>query len=56
VAGGVTAVLLILLWWSPGRALDRWVTALTLVGLLIGAGVALTKRIRDEFPSGVSER
>jgi hypothetical protein len=56
VAAGVTAVLLILLWWSPGRALDRWVTALTLVGLLIGAGVALTKRIRDEFSSAVSER
>jgi hypothetical protein len=56
VAGGVTAVLLILLWWSPGRALDRWVTALTLVGLLIGAGVALTKRIRDEFPSAATQR
>jgi hypothetical protein len=53
VAGGVAAVLLILLWWSPGRALDRWVTALTLVGLLVGAGIALTKRIRDEFPAEV---
>jgi hypothetical protein len=50
VAGGVAAVLLVLLWWSPGRALDRWVTALTLVALLIGAGIALTKRIREEFP------
>jgi hypothetical protein len=51
VAGGVTAVLLVLLWWSPGRALDRWVTALTLVALLVGAGVALTNRIRKEFPT-----
>jgi hypothetical protein len=54
VAGGVAAALLVLLWWSPGRALDRWVTALTLIGLLIGAGVALTQRIRTEFPSGAS--
>jgi hypothetical protein len=51
VAGGVAAVLLVLLWWSPGRALDRWVTALTLVALLIGAGIALTQRIREEFPT-----
>jgi hypothetical protein len=51
VAGGVAAVLLVLLWWSPGRALDRWVTALTLVGLLIGAGIALASRIREEFPT-----
>jgi hypothetical protein len=51
VAGGVAAVLLVLLWWSPGRALDRWVTALTLVALLVGAGVALTNRIRKEFPT-----
>lgn len=53
VAGGVGAVLAVLFWWSPGRALDRWVTALTLIALLIGAGVALTKRIRDEFPTEV---
>jgi hypothetical protein len=56
VAGSVGAVLLVLLWWSPGRALDRWVTALTLVGLLIAAGIALTKRIRDEFPAEASMR
>jgi hypothetical protein len=51
IAGGIAAVLLVLLWWSPGRALDRWVTALTLVALLIGAGIALASRIRQEFPT-----
>jgi hypothetical protein len=53
VAGGAAAVLLVLLWWSPGRALDRWVTALTLVGLLVGAGVALTRQLAEEFPREV---
>jgi hypothetical protein len=56
IAGGVAAVLLLLFWWSPGRALDRWVTALTLIALLIGAGITLTKRIRDEFPTEVPLR
>jgi hypothetical protein len=56
IGGGVAAVLLVLLWWSPGRALDRWVTALTLIGLLIGAGIALTKRISQEFPAASAGR
>ncbi len=28
---------LLLLWWSPGRAFDRWTTALLLIGLVVGA-------------------
>ena len=37
---------LLLLWWSPARAFDRWVTALVLIGLVIGAiyTVVLTGR------------
>jgi hypothetical protein len=53
--GAVVAVTVLLLlglvWWSPGRSFDRWVTALVLVALVIGAMAALVMRIRSEFPS-----
>jgi hypothetical protein len=55
LAAGLVGVAVLLLWWSPGRAMDRWVTALTLVALLIGAGVALARRIGQEFPASTSE-
>jgi hypothetical protein len=38
------------LWWSPGRAFDRWVSALTLIALVIGAVAVLVTRVRTEFP------
>ena len=57
--GAVVAVTVLLLlglvWWSPGRSFDRWVTALVLVGLVIGAMVALVTQIRSEFPSGAAD-
>lgn len=40
---------LLLLWWSPGRAFDRWVTAVVLVGLVIGAIVTLVLSGRQEM-------
>jgi hypothetical protein len=53
--GAVVAVTVLLLlglvWWSPGRSFDRWVTALVLVGLVIGAMAALVTQVRSEFPS-----
>lgn len=44
-------ILLSLMWWSPGRVFDRWVTALTLVALVIGAVAVLVTRVRAEFPA-----
>ena len=46
VCGGAV---LVLLWWSPGRAFDRWVTAVVLVGLVVGAVVALVLVGRQEL-------
>ena len=40
---------LLLLWWSPGGAFDRWVTAIVLVGLVVGAVVALVLSGRQEL-------
>ena len=40
---------LLLLWWSPGRAFDRWVTAIVLVGLVIGAIYTLVLTGRQEL-------
>lgn len=49
---GLTALaLLLLVWWSPGRAFDRWVTALVLLALTAGAVVTLGRAVRREFPT-----
>jgi hypothetical protein len=45
---GLGAVL-VLLWWSPGRAFDRWITALVLVGMVLGAIAALVISGRREL-------
>jgi hypothetical protein len=50
VAGGTAMLVIILLWWSPGRAFDRWVTGITLILLVVGAVIALRRSIRREFP------
>jgi hypothetical protein len=42
---------LLLLWWSPARAFDRWVTAIVLVGLVIGAIYTLVLTGRQELQS-----
>ncbi len=49
---------LLLLWWSPGRAFDRWTTAFVLVGLVIGAIYTLVLTGRQELlaaDAGLSE-
>jgi hypothetical protein len=38
---GSVLVVLLLLWWSPGRAFDSWPTALVLIAMAIGAVVVL---------------
>jgi hypothetical protein len=50
VAGVIVVALLLLLWWSPGRVFERWVTALTMVGLVVGAVIAFAVQCRREFP------
>ena len=40
---------LLLLWWSPARAFDRWVTALVLIGLVVGAIYTLVLTGRGEL-------
>ena len=43
-------ILLLLLLWSPGRAFERWPTALMLV-VLLGIGLyGLSRQVRREFP------
>ena len=43
------AAVLLLLWWSPARAFDRWTTALVLIGLVIGAIYTLVLTGRQEL-------
>jgi hypothetical protein len=50
VAGATAVAIAALLWWSPGRAFEGWVTGLTLLGLIIGAVVAVRRRTLAEFP------
>jgi hypothetical protein len=50
VIGGTAVVLLLLVVWQPGRAFEGWITGLTLIGLVIGAIVALRARTQSEFP------
>ncbi len=39
--GGAVVVTLVLLWWSPGSAFNRWYTGLVAVALIVGAMAAL---------------
>jgi hypothetical protein len=50
VAGGTAIAIAALLWWSPGRAFEGWVTGLTLIALVIAAVVAMRRRTLEEFP------
>jgi hypothetical protein len=47
-------VLALLAWWSPGRALDRWPTALLVVVVAIAAVVGLVIQLRRESPSAAA--
>lgn len=49
------ALLLVLIWWSPGLIFERWVTAITLVVMVVGAAIALTVGLRsDETATGAA--
>ena len=49
VVGVCFGAVLLLLWWSPGGAFDRWITALVLVGLVIGAIIAVILTGRQDL-------
>jgi hypothetical protein len=49
IVGISLGAVLVLLWWSPGRAFDRLVTALVLVGMVLGAIAALVITGRREL-------
>ena len=50
VAGGTALVVLILVWWSPGRSFDRLVSALVVIALVVGAAIAVRRRTMQEYP------
>ena len=54
VVGVCFGTVLLLLWWSPGGAFDRWITALVLVALVVGAVVAVILSGRQELATAGS--
>lgn len=48
VAVGAGLVVLLLVWWSPGRAFDNWWSALILIGLGVAAVVVLLRQVAAE--------
>jgi spore maturation protein SpmB len=54
VVGVCFGTVLLLLWWSPGGAFDRWITALVLVALVVGAVVAVILSGRQELAAAGS--
>lgn len=55
LAGGIAVFLLLLIWWSPGRAFEAWTTGLLLVALIIGGVAALRAQTQREFPDASFE-
>lgn len=50
VAGGTAVAIVVLVWWSPGRAFEGWVTGAILIGLVVAAVVVMRRRTLAEFP------
>lgn len=48
VVGGCVLFVLLMLWWSPGRSFDRWVTAIVFIAATIGALVVFLRLVADE--------
>jgi hypothetical protein len=48
IVAAAAGFVLLLIWWSPGRAFDRWITAAVLIALIVGAIVALRRVITSE--------
>lgn len=56
LVAATSGLLLVLIWWSPGRAFDRWVSAVILVGLTIAAVVALRRADTDAPVDAIREK
>ena len=50
VIGGTVMLLLVVLWWSPGRAFAGWTTGLILIAMIVGAIATVRARTRRDFP------
>jgi hypothetical protein len=51
VVAGTVGLVLLVQWWSPGRAFDRWVTALLLVAAIAAGVGALRRSTQREYPN-----
>ena len=49
VAAGTVGLVMVLLWWSPGRAFDGWATGLMAIVLIVAAVVALRRATAEEL-------
>jgi type IV secretory pathway VirB2 component (pilin) len=52
---GAILLLIVLLWWSPGRVFERWITALTLLAMIVGGAFAFTFALEAETPPATDE-
>ncbi len=50
VAGGTVGFVVLLLWWSPGRAFERWTMGLLVIALVVVAVVALRRATLRDYP------
>ena len=50
VAGGTVGFVVLLLWWSPGRAFERWTMGLLVIALVVVAVVALRRATLRDHP------
>lgn len=48
LVAGTAVFILLLMWWSPGRAFERWTTALILVALVVGAVTTVRAQLQRE--------
>jgi len=55
VVGAIVLLLLLLFWWSPGRVFEHWITALTLIALVVGAVVVFTLQCRRELAAAPAD-
>jgi hypothetical protein len=49
VVAGTVGLVMVLIWWSPGRAFESWATGLTVIVLIVAAVVALRRITAREF-------
>lgn len=50
VAGGTVGIVVMLLWWSPGRAFQQWTMGLLVIALVVVAVTALRRAALRDYP------